>query len=83
MIFEDIYGHVWPNKRTQNRTHLKKTRPVRTERHTTLFFQRGRVLIDNHLIEIITAGPVESAVFLFSESDIFFVNTAKCIILAV
>ena len=25
------------NKRTQNRTHFKKTRPVRKERHTTLF----------------------------------------------
>ena len=44
MNFEDIYGYVWPNKRTQNRTHFKKTRPVRTERHTTLFFQRGRIL---------------------------------------
>ena len=39
MNFEDIYGHVWPNKRTQNRTHFKKTRPVRTERHTSLFLE--------------------------------------------
>ena len=31
MIFEDIYGHVWPNKRTQNRTHFRKTCPVCTE----------------------------------------------------
>ena len=54
MIFEDIYGHVWPNKRTQNRTHFKKTRPVRTERHTTLFLERGGIL--SHLINCITVN---------------------------
>ena len=24
MNFENVYGHVWPNKRTQNRTHFRK-----------------------------------------------------------
>lgn len=65
MNFEDIYGHVWPNKRTQNRTHFKKTCPVCTESHTNRFLERGRI---KNYAETIPDGSTRDAldIFLFS-----------------
>ena len=58
MIFEDSYGHVWPNKRTQNRTHFKETCPVCTESHTTRFFQRRGVLRENYTLNILIYSEI-------------------------